>query len=250
MPRFFVSLLLLWIVASGLLYAQSDESLKVNVTTVNGDKINGYLKFKSLPSQFTIFYTTQDSIILYSDLVQSISFTKQPENGNKTDPHKPGIKYFNNTMVGVLSGKSTDDAQPVASLTVETINGILIYRYLTIGIGIAYDQYNTTAALPFFISIRGDILTQPFTPFYFIDAGYGGAWDTRENDLEILDVEGGAMLHAGIGFKMYSDNRVNVMIALGYKYQKTVYHTVEWSGGVRVTDRTYKRLSFSLGIGF
>ena len=95
-----------------------------------------------------------------------------------------------------------------------------------------------------------DILNRTFTPFYFVDAGYGSAWDTMEQEIPSLDVEGGAMFHTGIGFKMYSDDRVNVMVALGYKFQKTVYRNEEWGGGLRVTDRSYKRLSFSLGIGF
>jgi hypothetical protein len=49
---------------------------------------------------------------------------------------------------------------------------------------------------------------------------------------------------------MYSGDRVNVMIVFGYKMQKTVYHQDWGGGGERVTDRLYKRLSFSIGIGF
>jgi hypothetical protein len=257
MHRYLINLMLLFFTASGFLLAQDKSMLKTSITTIEGDKINGYIRTKSLPEQVIIFYTPGDSLVVSSGLIHSIQLERSeeevlfPESAKEKKPGKPEIKYFNNTMMGVLSGKSSDDVEPVASLSAETVNGITLYPFLSTGIGVAYDQYYTTATLPFFISIRGDIMSNAFTPFYFVDAGYGSAWDTREtNAWEDLEVKGGTMFHAGIGFKMYSGNRINVMIALGYKYQKSEYRITEWGGAERVTDRTFKRLSFRLGIGF
>jgi len=248
--------LMLVILAEGEVCAQEETLLKVSTTTTKGDRINGYIKIKSLPPFITVYYNLEDSIVLNPQLLRSASFhiynqKDSPLGTDGINSGKPKLKYFNNTFVGILSGKSNNDSQPVASLTVETINGIQIFRYLSLGLGIAYDQYNSTATLPFFISVRGDIIDHFFTPYYFVDLGYGSAWDTNQenNGWEFIDVEGGFMFHSGIGFKMYSGDRVNVMIALGYKLQKTVY-SQDWGGGERVTDRTYKRLSFRIGIGF
>ena len=256
MIKYFFNALMLIIMADGQTCAQEATKLKVSATTINGDRINGYIKIKSLPSYLTVYYNPQDSFVLNTDLLRAASLriynqSDSPLESDGINPKKLKIRYFNNTLVGILSGKSNDDTQPVASLTVETINGIRIYQYLSIGLGIAYDQYNSTATLPFFISVRGDIIDHYFTPYYFVDLGYGSAWDTNQenNGWEFIDVEGGLMFHSGIGFKMYSGDRVNVMIALGYKLQKTVYRQ-DWGGGERVTDRSYKRLSFSIGIGF
>ena len=247
---------MLVILSEGQTYAQEETRLKISTTTAKGDRINGYVKIKSLPPYLTVYYNSMDSIVLNPRLLRTASFRiyNPSDSQNEMDgisPEKINIKYFNNTYVGILSGKSNNDSQPVASLTVETINGIRIYRYLSLGLGIAYDQYNSTATLPFFISVRGDIIDHFFTPYYFVDLGYGSAWDTNQETTgwEFLDVDGGLMFHSGIGFKMYSGDRVNVMIALGYKLQKTVYHQ-DWGGGESVTDRTYKRLSFRIGIGF
>jgi len=257
MIKYILIVLMLIMLAAGQACAQEETRLKVSTTTINGDRINGYVKIKSLPPYLTVYYNSQDSIVLNTVFLRTANFrinnqSDSPLESDEINPKKLKIKYFNNTLVGILSGKSNDDSQPVASLTVETINGIRLYRYLSIGLGIAYDQYNSTATLPFFISVRGDIIDHSFTPYYFVDLGYGSAWDTNQenNGWEFLDVEGGIMFHSGIGFKMYSGDRVNVMIALGYKLQKTVYHSQDWGGAERVTDRTYKRLSFSIGIGF
>lgn len=256
MIKYILIVLMLVILAEGQAYAQEETRLKISTTTTKGDRINGYVKIKSLPPYLTVYYNSMDSIVLNPRLLRTASFRiyNQSDSQNELDRINPGkinLKYFNNTYVGILSGKSNNDSQPVASLTVETINGIRIYRYLSLGLGIAYDQYNSTATLPFFISVRGDIIDHYFTPFYFVDLGYGSAWDTNQenNGWEFIDVEGGLMFHSGIGFKMYSGDRVNVLIALGYKLQKTVY-SQDWGGGERVTDRTYKRLSFRIGIGF
>jgi hypothetical protein len=257
MTKFIFFLLMPVILAVGSLYGQSETRLKVSTTTTHGDRVNGYIVVKSLPPYLTVYYNSLDSILLNTQLLRTASFrrydksdvTVDVENG---DSKKFRIQYFNNTMVGILSGKSNDDTQPVASLTVETINGVRILQYLSVGLGIAYDQYNSTATLPFFVSFRGDILDHIFTPFYFVDLGYGSAWDTNQenNGWEFIDVEGGMMFHSGIGFKMYSGDRVNVMIALGFKMQETVYRQDWGGGGERVTDRSYKRLSFRIGIGF
>jgi hypothetical protein len=245
------------ILAVGSLYGQSKTRLKVSTTTSNGDRVNGYIKVNSLPPYLTVYYNSLDSIVLNTKLLRAASFRRYDKSDiqadvENNDSKKLKIQYFNNTAVGILSGKSNDDAQPVASLTVETINGVSIFQYLSVGLGIAYDQYNSTATLPFFVSVRGDILDHIFTPFYFVDLGYGSAWDTNQenNGWEFIDVEGGMMFHSGIGFKMYSGDRVNVMIALGYKMQKAVYRQDWGGGGERVTDRSYKRLSFRIGIGF
>lgn len=248
--------LMLVVLAEEELCAQEVTRLKVSATTKKGDRINGYVKIKSLPPYITVYYNSQDSIILNPQLLRSADFRVYNKKDSQFEKDgmntgKLTLKYFNNTFVGILSGKSNNDSQPVASLTVETINGIRIYRCLSLGLGISYDQYNSTATLPFFISFRGDIIDHFFTPYYFVDLGYGSAWDTNQenNGWEFIDVEGGFMFHSGIGFKMYSGDRVNIMIALGYKLQKTVY-SQDWGGGERVTDRTYKRLSFRIGIGF
>lgn len=163
----------------------------------------------------------------------------------------PNFKYFNNTMVGIITGKSSADDPPLASLSFETVNGVAFFRYFGAGIGIAYDQYNTTAVLPLFLSLRGDLLKGRMTPFYYVDAGYGPAWDSRQNDdnWAIQDVRGGWMFHLGVGFKIYSGHRINVMTAIGYKHQFAEIQSTEWIG-TRITDLTFRRMSIRLGIGF
>lgn len=238
-------------------YAQELPSMDMRITTTYGDIISGKVKARSLPSVFTLYFD-KDSLQIQLNLIRSFRIDRISDNNGNSDSNSTlirkinRIRYFNNTMVGILSGKSNENSLPEASLSAETINGVIIYRYLALGVGIAYDQYSTVAALPFFISARGDFLDQSFTPFYFVDAGYGPAWDSREEDVNwnFLDVKGGYMLHAGIGCKMYSGSRVHVMIGVGYKVQKTEQWTDEWNGAVRVTERTFKRLSFRMGIGF
>jgi hypothetical protein len=235
-----------------MLYAQESGKVKAQVDLIDNNRLSGYFNIKELPSTISLFSSKGDSLVIPVQMISSIKVSLYIEGGTQvkdTKELKHRIRYYNNTFVGILSGKSDDEDYPIASLTAEMINGAILWRYFAPGIGIAYDQYTTTAVLPFFLSIRGDVLDNHFTPFYFFDVGYGAAWDTREADQE-LDTQGGKMLHMGIGYKMYSDNRINVMIALGYKIQEVTYEYPDWGGGTRVVNRTYKRLSFSLGIGF
>ena len=237
--------------ASQILFGQEIKKVSAKVDLVDNNWLAGYITIPEISSSISLFSNSTDSIVIPLKMIRSIKLSPyfESKENDRSNKIKKRLRYYNNTFIGILSGKSNDEDYPVASLTAEMINGVIIWKYLAPGIGIAYDQYTTTAVLPFFLSIRGDILDNNFTPFYFFDAGYGAAWDTREGDQE-LETEGGMMLHMGIGYKMYSDNRINVMISLGYKIQDVTYEYPDWGGGMRIIDRTYKRLSFSLGIGF
>lgn len=240
-------------------WGQDQSQFSATLETINGDKINGYLKFRSLPEYITVFYPSGDSLNLDTRLVRSVHIQADQSIPASAGPEEPARwkssfnpAFFNNTMVGIISGKSSEEDPPLASLTLETVNGIRLYRYFAVGMGIGYDQYNTTAVLPFFLSVRGDVLQGWITPFYFIDSGYGPAWDSREDEFnwEIWDVKGGFMFHAGAGLKIYGGQRLNVMVTLGYKRQKVEYSSAGWWGGTNVTDRSFNRMSFRLGIGF
>ena len=258
MNRFLFSFLLYSIIATELLHAQEEDYLKTTIVTTQGDEINGYVKLDSLPSRITLFYPSGDSLILDTKLVQSIRIFKDkyiriPSEINKNSGNgHPKLKYFNNSFFGILLGKSNADSPQSSYLSIEMINGIIIYRFLALGAGIAYDRYNTTSVLPLFISIRGDVSDKSFTPFYYVDAGFSTSWDSREdeNNWNSLDTEGGFTFHTGGGLKMYSGTRINIMIAIGYKYQKVAYNTVMWDGNLRVDDRKFNRLSLRIGIGF
>ena len=258
MYKYFITLLLFFILAIELLQAQSEDNLKTTLTTIHGDEINGYIKLSALPSRITLFYPTGDSLTLDSKVIQSIHINKvrnipiSSMNNSGFRLERPGLRFFNNTLFGILSGKSDVDSPPQSFLSIETIIGIILYRYLAMGVGIGYDRYNTTAVLPIFISVRGDILAGSITPFYFIDAGFSTAWDSMEseNNWNSLDTDGRFMYHTGMGIKIYSGNRINIMLALGYKYQKVVYNTVIWDGSRKVDNRRFNRLSLRLGIGF
>jgi len=258
MYKYLISFLLSIIVAIELLQAQSEDNLKAVVTTIHGDEINGYIKLSSLPSRITLFYPTGDSLTLDSKVIQSMHLNKVSNipissvNNNGLRLGSPELRFFNNTLFGILTGKSDVDSPPQSFLSIETINGIILYKYLRMGVGIGYDRYNTTAVVPFFLSVRGDILAGSITPFYFIDAGLSTAWDSMENEnnWNSLDTEGRFMYHLGMGVKVYSGNRINIMLALGYKYQKVVYNSVIWDGSLKVDNRRFNRLSLRLGIGF
>jgi hypothetical protein len=116
-------------------------------------------------------------------------------------------------------------------------------------VGIAYDQYSNVSVLPFFISIRGDFLDNPITPFYFADLGSGPGWNSDDQFNMETDIDAGTTFHIGSGLRVYSSERINIMFSLGYKSQKVTFSENIWDGSHRITTRTYKSLSFRIGIG-
>ena len=88
---------------------------------------------------------------------------------------------------------------------------------------------------------------KPVGKCILITSSSGGVALIRREDKACLFLAHARNAHSAC---LLPGDRVNVMVAFGYKQQKTVYRNLEWNGGERVTDRTYKRLSFSIGIGF
>jgi hypothetical protein len=93
MTKYIVLLLMLVILAAGSVCGQDETRLKVSATTNNGDRINGYLKLKSLPPYLTVYYNSNDSILLNTQLLTSASFRiyNQSESTSDRNDRNPFI---------------------------------------------------------------------------------------------------------------------------------------------------------------
>ena len=110
--------------------------------------------------------------------------------------------------------------------------------------------------MPIYANVKGYILDQQITPFYFGDIGYGFAWNTDKNEevFELDNVTGGLYWQLGLGyqFNFYSNSLV---LTLGYINQHSkadyVYYRPWDIDDVEISEkRILRRLNFSIGFLF
>jgi len=151
-------------------------------------------------------------------------------------------KFGHYTEIGALATtKNRPDNVTTAAFSFQVVNGYRFRPGWFVGIGIGLDLYATQTTLPFFASLRTDILPQrELTPYLFLDAGQG--FDITTGNTSI-SYKGGALFAAGAGLKVHVSARTSFHVQAGYRLQKG--STLE--NGV---ERGYNNQRISLRAGF
>ncbi|RMG23549.1 MAG: hypothetical protein D6730_14295 [Bacteroidetes bacterium] len=125
-------------------------------------------------------------------------------------------------------------------------------QYLNAGLGSGLDPYGAGLFMPVWAEIHGDLMQKVVSPHYVLQLGYG---IPVEQSWNILVLEGGPLLHAGVGFKVNTRRRTEWTFTWGFKAQHTYQERREWWGpnGEPVISRgvrRYQRIVFQASIGF
>ncbi len=142
--------------------------------------------------------------------------------------------------------------------SVETIHGYQFKHALRVGLGTGWDYHPDFHIVPVFVSVGGDIGKLRIVPTYFVNTGYGMAWERHNSDVneeEIYEeVKGGLMLHFGGGLKIKL-SKTALIFNVGYKIQNvtTERSFFDWQGrisSINDTDRKFNRLTIAVGVVF
>jgi hypothetical protein len=243
----FVLLLLVGLWLNGIplrVLGQDGQPLKVRVKMRNQKSVQGHIYLKDAPVILSVYLSDQDSMAIPVRMIRQIIL--EPEEEEKTG----GITYFNNTSIGILTGRANSQVSYRSRITAGMVNGVKINTYFWPGIGISFDQFPEVTTLPIFLSIRGDLFDHSITPFYFFDMGTGPSWNATDQNSPDQETDAGLMWHLGGGIKIYSDSRINIMLAMGFKSQRVRFTRTLWNEQEETIDRNYKNFSFRIGVGF
>ncbi|MBR9998820.1 MAG: hypothetical protein KFF73_07605 [Cyclobacteriaceae bacterium] len=227
-----------------ILSAQSGKPVDVRIQLRDNQTVKGQLMITDLPVILSIYISEDDSMAVPTKIIRRITLENEEEMASQR------IAFFNNTFIGIMSGRSSPQTSYRSQITAEMTNGIRFNTWCWTGLGLGFDQYAELSIMPLFFSFRGDMLKKPFTPFYFLDMGTGPSWIAENEFSDDSGSNAGLMYHFGGGLKIYADTDINVMIAIGFKSQEVEITRQLWGGQEEVTNRNYKNFSFRIGIGF
>lgn len=234
----------------------SQEGKQVKVVLKNGLKIKGAIIKSFDEDRLEIDLLGADPIQIKYDHIKKINFNnygRLDEGISDKIATPPGLQtksYFHEIRGSVLFGEENVGA------AIHTINGYQFNQYLGAGLGLGVNKYGNYLAMPIYANVKGYILDQQITPFYFGDIGYGFAWNTDKNEevFELDNVTGGLYWQLGLGyqFNFYSNSLV---LTLGYINQHSkadyVYYRPWDIDDVEISEkRILRRLNFSIGFLF
>jgi len=99
------------------------------------------------------------------------------------------------------------------------------------------------------MELRGYFTKRIKSPYYTVKGGYGFA--LKDEDDNITEAKGGYMIHPAVGIRLSADEDLNVLLDIGYKFQKATFKTeFPWGQDFFEKDITFKRLTLRLGLIF
>lgn len=148
-----------------------------------------------------------------------------------------------------MGGSAFDATETDYGYGMQTSFGYQFHRLIGVGAGIGMDYYYKGSGenfMPVFGEVRGYLFPKNITPTYSFAAGYGFAF--KDEDRNIIEADGGLMIHPAVGIRFGGDKNMNFTLDAGVKIQKGRFVFRNWE--VIENRMTYKRFVIRAGLLF
>ena len=198
----------------------------------------------------------EKKIVLLTDQGVRMQFAAGEIKKIKQKPRKPeaGLAkpynfqeegFYHLFNLGISSG-------PDAGISVTHAIGLQLNRWLGIGVGAGYENYELDEGkriIPVFAEARGYALKENISPYYAVRVGYGFALTNPEQFW--TDADGGFLFNPEIGYRFGASSTMNFTIGLGAKLQNATFtREWEWSDEINVDVLKYRRFEVKFGAIF
>jgi hypothetical protein len=152
--------------------------------------------------------------------------------------------YVNQTGIEILTGREN------TSVRFQMVHGYQFHPVFSAGIGTGFSTYNDPLSLiPFFLDLRLKMFEANTTSFIFLKAGYNISVHHDER-VHIDDHSGGIMINPGIGIQFDTPAGFGFYLTAGYNIDEASYEQIIGGGQTLITDLSYKRIHFGMGLSF
>ncbi len=251
MKRFF------FIVLLGLLCAGLNAQDRVDLLYLKtGEILRGKLESYQRGESVVFILSSGDTI---TNQGESIALVKGIRTGkkNKRGFHQRTTGFWHHYAVGANfenEGGSTLYPQGAVQATF----GYQWDKMKKIGLGTGIEALGDFNVVPVYLSLRGEWFDGKVTPYHFINIGLGVA-SPRDYafDDQYREVNGGFRFNPGLGIKIHQ-RKTYITLSAGYllqnvSYQENIWGWSSWwdeSSGSSETSRSFRRMTFRIGIGF
>ena len=212
-----ILLLLVFIVASSLLFAQ--QNYQDVVYLKNGSIIHGII-IEQIPNKSIKIETTDKNVFVYQvDEIERLTKELMQVKSNYS-------KINSGTKSGYQCIVETGNAFGVGTygmdfLKINIINGYRINPYLSFGVGTGLRYYYDakSAVIPIFTDFRVNFINKRISPYFALGTGYSF---NSKNDFEGV----GLLLSPTTGIKVKLSSNIAMNIGIGYEMQEMEFYTI------------------------
>lgn len=214
------ALLMLLLLNTNKVVAQ--DLWKAKVKLYKSPTLTGYVSIPQTGESIYLQQSDSTRVLLELEDIKKLKLLN-PYN-NKSEAFKTDYKtfssetgFYHQLFVGVSFGEEELNG------SMGIINGYRFNNFFALDIGINYDRYKNISTLPIYLQPRLYLKNNKISIYYFTGVGYSLGWTNKEqnNANEKIDVQGGVMGQAGIGYQInFLKSALN--FTLGYKLQKVV----------------------------
>jgi len=157
---------------------------------------------------------------------------------------------------GVLAGKTKIGNEYAMSFHLS--NGFQFTNGFYLGVGCGAEQL-VVPLIPTFGEITYHFLDNRFSPFIFLKSGYGFAFVEKDDRTYYYEdyfndnpynSKGGFLFNTGIGIVNYTWEKVAVVVAVGYRYQRVTETLRMWNGMQRELESNINSIEVKFGFLF
>lgn len=231
---------------------------QTTLTTVylaNGDAVEGTLVEYLQGTKLTIEQKNGKSTVIDTRDIEKI-VQREQEITKKLKPKSKRKKYafkergvYNVTYFSSLHGQQDNTLQ--IGLGICNILGYQMTRLFGIGVGGGISNYsleNGETIIPLFIESRGYFKRIDRSPYYSVSLGYG--IPSKNGDGNIAEATGGTLGSVNIGLRLGANESSNVLVDLGYQYQRAAYTRLVQFGEKEQTTVIFNRIVARVGLIF
>ena len=229
----------------------------------DGSVIHGWI-VEQKPGEYVKIELLGGSILVYQqEEIEKISreYSRYKSIRRQLNHHRQPIYYRETGFYSIVSTSFMFNENRWNGLRIDmgiqVRTGYRFNRHFGAGVGTGIEFYEAGIIIPFFVEANGDLMKKRITPHYQAQIGFGhGAGTTWFAE----EFRGGPMGQAGLGIKMRSRKKLEMLYMLVFKMQETSDVRRPWGGWdpwgnpvepTTITrNRVYQSLAFQVGLVF
>ncbi len=152
--------------------------------------------------------------------------------------------YVNQTGIEILTGREN------TSVRFQMVHGYQFHPVFSVGIGTGFSTYNDPLSMiPVFLDLRLKLFEANTSPLIFLKTGYNISVHHDER-VPVDNHNGGVMVNPGIGIQIDTTAGLGLYFHAGYNIDEASFEQNIGGGQTLITDLSYKRIHFGMGLSF
>ncbi len=248
-------ILLVIICLSSPVFVSAQNNMEDVVYLKNGNVLRGIIMEQIPNKSITLKINEKNTMVIKFDEIEKITkeaiAEKPKEKAPPTDYKQKGfidlteLTYgYGVSTITTSNGSATVNDKTDPTFGLRTVNGYQFNPFVTLGLGLGYEQYGNSGLIPITLDTRIMFSRKKIAPVLNLNGGYAAG----------VNNSGGFCLNPALGLRIFMTKKAAFIFNLGYKMQQLKITSSVWDVYGNLVKKTkienFNFLTLSLGVSF